>query len=67
MKPFNKKKWLKLVEFVVVGAATWLNPNAGFLLFLLQRCFQILAALQKDEQGETDRGKPTSPRLRDRK
>lgn len=67
MKPSNQKKWLKVIEFVVLGAATWLNPNAGFLLFLLQWCFQILAALHKDEQSETDRGKPTSPRLRDRK
>lgn len=66
MKPSNKKKWLKVVEFAVVGVATWLNPNAGLLLFVLERCFQILAALQKDEQGEIDKGEPTSPRKRDR-
>lgn len=64
MNPSNKKKWLKVVEFAVVGAATWLNPNAGFLLFLLKLCFQILAALQKNEPSETNQGKQISPRLR---
>ncbi|MBD1927615.1 hypothetical protein H6F74_15385 [Trichocoleus sp. FACHB-90] len=54
MKPSNQKKWLKVIEFAVVGIATWLNPNAGFLLFLLQWCFQILAALQKEERDKTD-------------
>jgi hypothetical protein len=63
MKLSDKQKWLKVIEFAVVGVATWLNPNAPFLLFLLQWCFQILSVLQKDEQGE----KPTSPRKRDRK
>jgi hypothetical protein len=38
-----------------VGVATWLNPQAGFLLFLLRLCFQILAALQKDEESEIDK------------
>jgi hypothetical protein len=33
MKPYNKKKLLKVTEFAVVGVATWLNPQAGFLLF----------------------------------
>ncbi|MCC3441846.1 MULTISPECIES: hypothetical protein [unclassified Microcoleus] len=63
----NKKKWLKVIEFAMVGIATWLNPHAGFLLFLLRFCFQILAALQKDEQSETDTSKLTSLHLRDRK
>jgi len=67
MKPANKKKWLKIIEFSVVGAATWLNPTAGGLLFLLKLCFQILAALQKDEQSETDKGKGIGPHLPDRK
>lgn len=66
MEPSNKKKWLKVIEFTVVGVATWLNPHAGFLLFLLRLCFQILAALQRDEQSETDKGKRTSPRLHER-
>jgi hypothetical protein len=30
-----------------VGFATWLNPNAAFLIFLLKLCFQILAILQE--------------------
>ncbi len=62
MKSSNKKKWLKVIEFAVMGVATWLNPHAGFLLFLLRLCFQILAALQTDEQSETDKGERTSPR-----
>ena len=55
MKSSNKKKWLKVIEFTVVGVATWLNPQAGFLLFLLRLCFQILAALQKDEESKIDK------------
>jgi hypothetical protein len=55
MKSSNKKTWLKVMEFTVVGVATWLNPQAGFLLFLLRLCFQILAALQKDEESEIDK------------
>jgi len=55
MKSSNKKKWLKVIEFTVVGVATCLNPQAGFLLFLLRLCFQILAALQKDEESEIDK------------
>ena len=57
MKPYNKKKLLKVTEFAAVGIATWLNPQAGFLLFLLKLCFQILTALQKDEDSETDKDK----------
>lgn len=59
MSKSNKKKWLKVSEFAMVGVATWLNPHAGFLLFLLRLCFQILAALQKDEPDETEQGKQT--------
>ena len=55
MKISNKKQWLKVTEFAVVGVATCLNPHAGFLLFLLKLCFQILTALQKDEPSETDK------------
>ena len=55
MKPYNKKKLLKVIELAAVGIATWLNPQAGFLLFLLRLCFQILAALQKDEESEIDK------------
>lgn len=66
MKPSHKKKWLQVIEFAVMGLATWLNPNATFLIFLLQRCFQILVALQKDEQSQTDKGERTSPHLHDR-
>lgn len=66
MKTSDKKKWLKVIEFAVVGVASWLNPQAGFLLFLLRLCFQILLALQKDEQSQTDKGERTSPRLHDR-
>ena len=67
MKPYNKKKWLKVIEFAVVGFATLCDPTAGGLLFLLKLCFQILTALQKDEPTETDNGKQTNPRLCDRK
>lgn len=66
MKPSDKKKWLQVIEFAVMALATWLNPNATFLLFLLQRCFQILTALQGDEQSQTDTDKRTSPDLHDR-
>ena len=50
MKTPNKKKWLKVVEFAIVGFALWLNPSASLLIFLLKLCFQILYALQKDEK-----------------
>lgn len=43
-------KWLKFIEFAVVGFATWLNPNAGFLIFLLKLCFQILELLQDNRE-----------------
>jgi hypothetical protein len=55
MKASQKKKWLKVIEFSVVGIATLLNPQAEFLLFLLRLCFQILTALQKDEETEIDK------------
>lgn len=66
MKASHKKKWLKIIEFTVVGVATWLNPHAGFLLFLLRLCFQILAALQKDEVSETDKDERPTRCLRSR-
>lgn len=66
MSKSNKKKWLKVTEFTVVGVATCLNPHAGFLLFLLKLCFQILTALQKDDPSETDKDKPTTRCLPDR-
>ncbi|MFM9267617.1 hypothetical protein [Tychonema sp. BBK16] len=66
MKISNKKKWLKVTEFTVVGIATCLNPHAGFLLFLLKLCFQILTALQKDDPSETDKDKRTTRCLPDR-
>lgn len=51
-KPKSRKarKWLKFIEFAVVGFATWLNPNAGFLIFLLKLCFQILGLLQDERE-----------------
>jgi hypothetical protein len=51
-KPKSRKarKWLKFIEFAVVGFATWLNPNAGFLIFLLKLCFQILELLQENRE-----------------
>ena len=52
MSKFNKAKWLKVIEFTVVGFAAWLNPSAGLLLLLLRVCFQILAVLQENEQSE---------------
>jgi hypothetical protein len=45
-KSRKTRKWLKFTEFAVVGFATWLNPSAGFLIFLLKLCFQILELLQ---------------------
>ncbi|MBD1913641.1 MULTISPECIES: hypothetical protein [unclassified Leptolyngbya] len=47
----NKKQWIKLIGFVVVSGATWLNPSAGFLIFLLKLCFHILKALQEKPQN----------------
>ncbi|OUC13158.1 MAG: hypothetical protein B0A82_18610 [Alkalinema sp. CACIAM 70d] len=47
-KSIDKKKWLKVIEFAVVGFATWCDPTAGGLIFLLRFCFQILQALQND-------------------
>jgi hypothetical protein len=51
-KPKSRKtrKWLKFIEFAVVGFATWLNPNAGFLIFLLKLCFQLLELLQDERE-----------------
>ncbi len=49
-KSRKARKWLKFIEFAVVGFATWLNPNAGFLIFLLKLCFQLLALLQDERE-----------------
>jgi hypothetical protein len=49
-KSRKARKWLKVIEFAVVGIATWLNPNAGFLIFLLKLCFQILELLQDERE-----------------
>ncbi len=49
-KSRKTRKWLKIVELSLVSFATWLNPNAGFLIFLLKLCFQILELLQKDRE-----------------
>jgi hypothetical protein len=51
MKPANKKKWLKAIEFAAVGFATWINPQAGLLIFLLKFCFLILQLLQEDKEA----------------
>jgi hypothetical protein len=48
MSKSNKKKWLKVIEFAVVGFATLCDPTAGGLLFLLKLCFLGLTTLQKD-------------------
>jgi hypothetical protein len=50
MSTSNKNKWLKVIEFAVVSAASWLDPSTGGLLLLLKLCFQILAALQPDDE-----------------
>jgi hypothetical protein len=55
MKLSNKKKWLKVIEFAVVGFATLCDPTAGVLLFLLKFCFLGLTALQKDDPTEIDK------------
>ncbi len=49
-KSRKTRKWLKFIEFAVVGIATWLNPNAGFLIFLLKLCFQLLELLQDERE-----------------
>jgi hypothetical protein len=49
-KSRKTRKWLKVVEFAVVGFAIWLNPNAGFLIFLLKLCFQLLGLLQQERE-----------------
>ncbi|MBD2121264.1 hypothetical protein [Trichocoleus sp. FACHB-262] len=61
MKLSSKKQWLKVIEFAVVGTATWLNPQAAFLLFLLRLCFQILLALQKEDESKTNKGGYAQP------
>lgn len=58
----NKQKWLKVIEFAVVGAATWLNPSAGGLLLLLKLCFQILAALQQDDEKANPNAEKPAPK-----
>lgn len=60
MKTSNSKQWLKVIEFTVISLATWLNPEAGFLIFLLKLCFQTLAALQdskaeKNQQNQAEK------------
>jgi hypothetical protein len=74
MKP--SKQWRKVVEFTIVTFATWLNPQAGLLIFLLKLSFQILWALQDQENDRAPKSKyqersslpspptyfPTSPR-----
>lgn len=52
---YNKKKWLELTAFAVVGTATLINPQAGGLLFLLRLCFHILAALQREDSDQQDK------------
>jgi len=49
----SKKQWIKLIEFLTISAATWLNPGAGFLLFLLKLCFYTLGVLAEQEQQQT--------------
>ncbi len=51
-KSKQTRKWLKVIEFGTVGFATWLNPSAGFLIFLLKLCFQILVLLQDKDEPE---------------
>jgi len=48
MKNSNKTKWLKVIKFAIVGAASWLNPQAVLLLLLLELCFLVLIALRED-------------------
>jgi len=50
----NKKQWIKIIGFIVVALATWLNPSAGILILLLKLCFQVLESLQKDENPEKE-------------
>jgi hypothetical protein len=49
-KSRKARKWLKFIEFAVVSFATWLNPSAGFLIFLLKLCFQLLELLQEERE-----------------
>ncbi|MEX0268024.1 hypothetical protein AB3R30_02665 [Leptolyngbyaceae cyanobacterium UHCC 1019] len=51
----NKKKWLEVTAFAVVGTATLINPQAGVLLFLLRLCFHVLAALQREDSDQEDK------------
>jgi len=53
MNRSTQKKWIKVIEFVVMSGATWLNPSAGVLIFLLKLCFHILAALPDAEPTQT--------------
>jgi hypothetical protein len=38
--------WMTIIESIVLFLATWLNPEAGVLLFLLKLCFQTLKTLR---------------------
>jgi hypothetical protein len=55
-----------LSDFGSLGLATWLDPSAGFLIFLLKLCFRILAAFPQEPRasrksaGEPDAGKKDS-------
>ncbi|MBW4651070.1 MAG: hypothetical protein KME06_20635 [Kastovskya adunca ATA6-11-RM4] len=49
-KSSKARRRLKFIEFAVVGFATWLNPNVGFLIFLLKLCFKLLGLLQEERE-----------------
>ena len=49
MQPSNETKWLKVIKFEIVGAASWLNPQAVLLLLLLELCFLVLIALRESD------------------
>ena len=51
-QPKQIRKWLTIIEFIIVNLATWLNPEAGLLLLLLKLCFLILRNLQDDNKDD---------------
>lgn len=57
MKTSDLRKWRKVTEFAVVGFATWLNPQAALLLFLLKLCFQILWTVQDENSDRKEEPK----------
>jgi hypothetical protein len=54
MKRLQQDAWFKIIELAIMSFATWLNPNAALLLFLLRLCFRILEMLRQQNRNSID-------------